>query len=213
MVRTAIHALPCVVAYWVIVFTAVLLSGYANGQPPLTITPSGYYITQLNADGTPSLVQITAVIDLTGGSDVPGPPTGNPKVDAELVKQVQLLAEKVSDPQSAQAIAWVYLQVHDALGSDLLNPTSVWIALKQATDSAIEVVGGSADWTGFRNALSDKITVSRQRGTMQSPEAIALMLRSVQHGLELSADGSEALTMAQTAAISVKTNEAIDAAK
>lgn len=210
--RSIARAVPFLVAYVVVVFLAILFSGYANGQPPLTITPSGYYITQLDADGVPSMVQITTVIDLTGGVDVPGPPS-NPKVDADLVRQVQRLAGKVDDPQSAQAIAWVYLQIHDALSDGLLNASTVWVAMKQATDSALGVVATGKDWEGFRDELSDVITVARQRGTMQTSGEIALMLRSVQHGLELSADGSDALTMAQTAAITAKTNEAIDAAK
>lgn len=184
----------------------------AIAQPPLTITPSGYYLTQIDADGVPSLVQITTVIDLTGGGDsTPKPPDG--KIDPEFVKQVREWSADIDEPQTAQAIAWVYLQVGDALVDGQLNETTVWLALKAATDSSIQIVSSGADWKVFRDRLSEFITRSRQRGTLQNAQSIRRVLASAQHGLELSADGSDALTMAQTAAITTATNEAIDAAK
>ena len=199
--------LRLVFAAWVL-----LLAGAvgAIAQPPLTITPSGYYLTFVDADGVPSLVQITTVIDLTGGNPSPDTPDG--PIDAEFAKQVKEWSDDVDDPQTAQAIAWVYLHVGDALDADQVDATSVWLALKQATDAAIKIVDGG-DWSAFREKLSSVITESRQRGTLQTSKEIRRMLASAQHGLELSADGSDALTMAQTAAITAKTNEAIDAAK
>lgn len=185
----------------------------AMAQPPLTITTSGYYLTVVDADGIPQLVKITTVVDLTGGDGTPAPPIDDSNLDIELVKQVKQWSLAIEDPQSAQAIAWVYLQLADALDDDLLDTTSIWLATKTATDSAIGVVEGSKDWKPFRDQLSDVITIGRQRGTMQSKAAIGRMMRSVQKGLEQAADGSNALTMAQTAAITAKTNEAIDAAK
>jgi len=212
MARALFRAIPFVLAYATIAFLAVLFSGIANGQPPLTITPAGYFITQIDAHGAPQHVQITTIIDMTGGTDTPVPPADG-KYDVELVRQVQELAGQVDDPLSAQAIAWVYLQIAGALDDNVVNATSVWIAMKQATDSAITIVESGKDWSTFRDDLSDIITLARQRGTMQDALSIGRMLRSVQHGLELSAHGSDALTMQQTAAITAKTNEAIDAAK
>lgn len=185
----------------------------AVAQPPLTITQSGYYLTQLDADGVPTLVQITTVVDLTGGStpDAPEPPA--PDVDAKIVKQVQGWAGTVSNPQGAQAIAAVYSHVRGAVEDGLLDETSVWVALKAATDYAINATEGGDSWDNFREHLSALVTEGRQRGTLQSSDEIARMMRSAQQGLELSADGSEAISLDLLVKIAAKTNEAIDASK
>jgi len=178
-------------------------------QPPLTITSSGYYLTQLDANGVPSLVQITTVIDMTGGTDTPTPPDQG-DVDPALVKDIKAWADATEEPQAAQAIAAVYSHVRGAVDDGTLDPVTVWPALKDATDSAIMVVDGAAAWSDFREKLSAVVTEGRQRGTLQSPAAISRMARSVQQGLELSADGSDALSLDDLVVIAAKTNEAID---
>lgn len=192
---------------------AVLWCVGAVAQPPLTITSGGYFITQVDAAGIPTMVQITTVIDMTGGN-TPLPPGGDkPDVDAVLVKQVQGWADVADEPQTAQAIAAVYSHVRGAVEDGLLNGTTVWPALKTATDVAIETTEGTEVWTVFRDSLSSVVTEGRQRGTLQTPADIARMLRSVQHGLELSADGSDAVSLDKLVAIAAKVNEAIDGQK
>lgn len=208
MVRSAFESAVGLVAYFVAVFASVMLSGVANAQPPLTITPSGYYVTELGPDGVPVLVQITTVIDMTG-ADVPAPPDGG-EVDQALVKKVKGWASNVEDPQAAQAIAAVYSHIRGAVDDGILSPVTVWPALKDATDSSLELVDSGQKWKPFRDELSAVVTEGRQRGTLQSAAAISRMVRSVQHGLELSADGSDALPLDVLTNVAAKTNEAID---
>lgn len=191
---------------------ALSLAAIANAQPPLTITDAGYFITVVGDDGVPRLVQITTIVDLRGGGDTPSPPDKKPDVDAELVKQVKSWAGSVEDPQTAQAIAAVYSHVRGAVADGKLATAGSWDVLKQATDCAIAVVGSDADWQPFRDELSAVITEGKQRGTLSGKPEIVRLLRSVQAGLELSADGSDALALDKLAEIARKTNEAIDGA-
>ena len=179
-------------------------------QPPLLITTSGYYYTELDASGVPSLVEITTVVDLRDG--VP-PTTPTTPVDTALANQVKTWSDTANDPQGAQAIAAVYSHIRGAVNDGILDEVTVWQALKLSTDSAIEIMGSDSKWKDFRSQLSALVTEGRQRGTLQTPEPISRMIRSVQHGLELSADGSNALTLDILTSIAAKTNEAIDATK
>ena len=194
--------------------TYFLLASSVFAQPPLTITKSGYYITVLNADGVPNLVKLTVVVDLTGNTpDAPSPtPPDAPddNVDLEVVKQIKDWADEVADPQGAQGIAAVYSHVKGAVDDGMLNTTTVWPVLNQATDAAVIVVDGGIKWKAFREKLSALITEDRQRGVLQSKESVALLTRSIQQGLELSADGSSALALDLLTRIAMKTNEAID---
>jgi hypothetical protein len=190
-----------------------ILSSTAMGQPPLTITSSGYYITEINADGVPKLVKITVVVDLTGGNAPAPNPPDVADIDTAVVKQVKEWSETVNDPQGAQAIAAVYSHIKGAVDDTLLDVVSVWPALKDATDNAITIVDSTEKWKTFRDQLSALVTEGRQRGTLQNKKAVSVFLRSVQQGLELSADGSNALSLDTLTAIATKTNEAIDANK
>lgn len=195
-------------AFWA---TAVLIwtAAAVAAAPPLTITDSGYYLTILGEDGVPELVLIETVVDLTEGNK-PDTPDKEPDVDVALVRQVQGWAESLEDPLTSQAVALVYGHVRGATKDGSLTPASAWTALKQATDSAVGVVASGTDWSTFRDELSVVVTEGRQRGTLQSTATVTRFLRSVQHGLELSADGSDALSLDKAVAIAAKTNEAID---
>lgn len=188
-----------------------------NATPPLTITDSGYYVTELNADGVPSLVAIGTIVDLRTG-DTPKPPDETPpddpepRVNVQVVKDVQGWAETADNPQASQAIAAVYSHVRGALEDDTISPLIVWQVLKDATDAALEATGAGS-LADVRTKMSDLITEGRQKGDIESKESIDVLLLSIQHGLELSADGSVALTMDELTRIARKTNEAIDAAK
>lgn len=189
---------------------ALSLAAIANAQPPLTITDAGYFITVVGDDGVPRLVQIETIVDLRDGGNTPPPPDKKPEVDAELVKQVKGWAAGIEDPKTAQAIAAVYSHVRGAVAEGKLAAAGSWDVLKQATDCAIVVVGSDADWQPFRDELSAVITEGKQRGTLAGKAEIVRLLRSVQAGLELSADGSDALALDKLAEIARKTNEAID---
>jgi len=191
----------------------ILLASSVFAQPPLTITSNGYYITVLGADGVPSLVKLTVVVDLTGGTKPDTPKTPEPpedNVDLEVVKQIKAWADAVADPQGAQGIAAVYSHAKGAVDDDTLNTTTIWPVLNQATDAAVIVMDGGTKWKEFRGKLSALITEGRQRGTLQSKASVALLTRSVQQGLELSADGSNALSLDLLTRIAMRTNEAID---
>lgn len=197
-----------------VIFLWFLLFSVASAQydGPLTITPSGYYLTVVDESGNPSYKRIETVIDLTGG-DKPGPdvPEEEPRVDVEIVRQAKELALAVDDPQSAQAIALVYSHIRGAVEDGTLSTTTVWSALQTATDSSLAFIDGK-DWTAFRGKLTEVFTIAKQRGNLSTAKQVARVLLSVQHGAELAADGSTALSMDQMVEIAKRTNNAIDGA-
>ena len=195
--------------WWSLVILIWLLSGaIAQAQPPLTITQAGYYITVVDAEGVPSLVQLSTVVDLRKGGE-PDDPEDKPDLDPELVRRVEAWAELSIDPLGAQAIAAVYAHVRDALEDGILNTDNVWIASRLATDSSLSIVSAK-DWTAFRRSVSDEISTRKSQGTMSNSREVQRVMHSIQHGLELSADGSTALSMDQLVKIASATNEAID---
>lgn len=183
-----------------------------TGDWPLIITNSGYFLTTVDAEGTPTYVKLTTVIDLTG-DNIPEPPDPDePKVDLEIVRKVQGWAKAVDDPQSAQAIAMVYSHIRGALEDATLTDTTVWVALQKAMVSALSLIDSRKDWTEWRSQVTEVLTEAKQRGQLQSSQQIELMLLSIQHGVELAADGSTALSMDQLVELARRTNDAIDGA-
>lgn len=158
----------------------------AQSDQQLTITKAGYFLTVVDAEGLPEYVKLINVIDLTTPSD-PAPPTNPnpqpPKLDMELVKDVQSWATDVADPQGSQAIAAVYSTVRKA------NLEAPWHILNQATNESLSIIENDSDWGTFRKNLSAVLSERAQRGTLDA----AVVLMSVQQGLEMSADGSVAL--------------------
>lgn len=203
----AIRLMPTLLA--VIACFAVI----ASAEPPLTITPSGYYLTHTDADGVPSFSRIENVTDLRGGVDPkPDDPAkpDKPAVDEALIAKAKEWATVVDDPQSAQAISAVYSHIRGALSDGTLTSESVWGPLRQATDSALGVIAEGKDWSEFRTKLTAEFNDAKQRGKLGTAGQIAVVLLSVQHGVELAADGSSAISMDQLVEISRRTNLAID---
>jgi hypothetical protein len=196
--------------WWSAVIILWLLSGaIAQAQPPLTITQAGYYITVVDESGVPSLVELSTVVDLRKGGE-PDTPDDKPDIDPQLVRSVEAWSDLVVDPLGAQAIAAVYSHLRLALKDGILTTDNVWITSKLATDSALSIVGTGKDWTGFRRSVSDEIGTRKSQGRLASSRDVQRVMHSLQHGLELSADGSTALSMDQLVRIASATNEAID---
>lgn len=198
-------------SFWVVVW-AVAMTASAFGQPPLTITEAGYFITTLDAEGKPVYTELTTVIDLTGGN-APSPPGDEPKFDMELVKLSQEWAKEVGDPKSAQALAAIYSQVRAALEDEVLSKGNIWPTLGKATDKGLAVVDSVEKWKPFRAKLTALMTERSQRGTLSTPQQINTLLLSVQQGLEQSADGSDALGVDVLVQIAKCVNEVIDETK
>jgi len=195
----------------------IFLCATAAASPPLTITQSGYYLTVIDANGNPSLERIATVIDLRDGGIVPDVPpiviTPEPPpvvVDAALVAEIKAAAVAIQDPSSAQGISLAYTQIRDAFGDGLVSPESVWPVLKTATDSALVVTAGK-DWKPFRSKLSAIITARKQQGLLDGKDEIIAYLTAIKAGLEQAAEGSAAISFADTIKIVKATNEAIDA--
>ena len=191
---------------------------YAQSDSPLTITPSGYYLTVIDSSGIPQYTKIETIIDLTGaqqpGPDEPDEPDvpDEPSVDMELVSKIKACAKEVDDPKSAQAIAAVYAHIRGALADGTLTVQTANAALKQATDSALAVINSGKDWTSFRDKLTAEFTERKQRGLLGTSKQVVVALQSVQHGVELAADGSAAISMDNIIEIARRTNLAIDEA-
>lgn len=188
---------------------------YLKSDSPLTITQTGYYLTVVDDSGVPQYTKIETVIDLTGGElpgpDVPEEPDG-PAVDLELVAKAKAWALEVGDPQGAQAIAAVYAHIRGALSDGTLTVANVNAPLKQATDSALEVINSGKEWSTFRDKLTTEFTEAAQRGNLSTAKQMGKALWSIQHGAELAADGSASISMDTIVEIARRTNLAIDKA-
>lgn len=196
--------------------TLIFLCATASASPPLTITKSGYYLTVVDANGNPSLERIATVIDLRDGGVVPDVPpiviTPEPPpvvVDDALVAEIKAAAVAIQDPASAQGISLAYTQIRDAFSDGLVSAEAIWPVLKTATDSAL-VVTSAKDWKPFRSKLSAVITARKQQGTLDTKDEIIAYLTAIKAGLEQAAEGSAAISFADTIKIVAKTNEAID---
>jgi hypothetical protein len=184
-------------------------SVYAQVDSPLTITESGYFLTEIGDDGVPVYVKIPVVVDLTEASQER---PEAPEIDKELVDRIKVLATKIDDPASAQAIAAVYAHIRGAVADGTLSSETMWGPLKGATDSALALIGGK-DWTEWRDGVTAIFTLAKQRGQLNDAKQIDRMLMSIQAGVELAADGSTAISMDKTIEIARRTNTAIDGVK
>ena len=193
----------------VLTVALVAVTSFADDNQPLTITQSGYYLTVLDQDGAPTYVRLATVIDLTDGKKPTPDQPDQPAVDKELVDKVRDLAKSIDDPASAQAIAAVYAHIRGAVEDGTLDSTTVWGPLKQATDSALALIGGK-DWTAFRANLTGVFTLAQQRGELGSAKQVGRILLSVQQGVELAADGATAISFEHVVEIARRTNTAID---
>lgn len=177
---------------------------------PLTITKAGYFLTVIGADGTPTFSRLTNVTDLRGDTPTdPDDPT-EPDVDRELALKARDWAAAVKDPQGAQAIAIVYAHLRGALGDGMLNHATIWTPVRAATDSALESITAQGDWIAFRERVTEVVTEAQQRGQLQTLQQVTRVLLSIQRGVELSADGSQALGLDKLVEIARRTNEVID---
>lgn len=196
-----------------ILVSLLLVSGASSclGQT-VVLTETGAYLLTKDADNTPSYSLVgTELIDLRG--DAPVPPKEPPKIDLELANKVKSCATETNDPDGAQVIAKVYAHVRGALEDDILNTTTVWDALKQATDKALETTNSMEVWRTCRQLISDDLAERQQRGRMVTKGEIVLFLRSIQSGLEASVDGSFAISIDLEVKVAAITNEAIDDCK
>jgi hypothetical protein len=210
---------------FLLVCIASALAAIASAdQPPLTITRAGYFLTELDASGIPVFRKLDTVVDLTDREsppsdpvppvepDPPVVPEPEPrKLDLEVVTAARGWSAAIADPLTAQGVAQVYSHVADAHSDGLVTAEQLWPTLRKATDSAIATVGSGKDWKPFRDQVSARITLARQQGKLAERESILILLASVQQGLEMSADGSAALSLAKSVEIAKRTNEAIDA--
>ena len=182
-------------------------------RPVLVITPSGYFYLEASADGLPISVPVAKIVDLRGGSDPDGPPPEPDTPDIELTRLAKGWAEAVGDPQGSQAMELVYLQIADALKAGQLTIDTAPAALAAASDKVLATLGKADAWKPFRSAAGDELTERRQRGKVDSAASMESFLRAVAMGLQLSADGSDAITLSETLQIVTATNKAIDGAK
>jgi hypothetical protein len=184
-------------------------------QPVLVITPAGYFYLETGEDGSPISVPVDRIVDLRGGSpgdpDTPAPEPDTP--DIELTRLAKGWAESVDDPQGSQAMELVYLQIADAIKAGHLTIDTAPAALAAASDTVLATLGKADAWKPFRASAGDELTERRQRGKVDSAASMETFLRAVAMGLQLSADGSDAITLSETLQIVTATNKAIDGAK
>jgi hypothetical protein len=185
-------------------------------QPVLVITSSGYFYLDTDSSGSPISVPVSKIVDLRSGSDPDGPDVPAPQPDTpdiELTRLAKGWAESVVDPQGSQAMELVYLQIADAIKAGHLNVDTAPTALVAASDSVLGTLSKADAWKPFRKSAGDELTERRQRGKVDSAASMESFLRAVAMGLQMSADGSDAITLSETLQIVTATNKAIDGAK
>lgn len=168
-------------------------------------------MTHVDEEGTPSLVKITRVIDLTNGS-TPVPPTPIPPIeefDTAIVNVVAGWAKEVNDPDACQAVSLVYHHILQALEDTLIPEKSVWDITRLSTDNALKITS-TKDWSKFRNQVSEIIAEKTRKGELSTNKQIVQLMKSIRQGMEMAADGSTALNQTKAVAVVIGTNEVID---
>ena len=209
-------AVPLLIAICIGMAAAFSQCSPASGAPPaVVLTDSGVYLLSLDSDATPTISKAT-VIDRRSGSDEPGPDPDEPRDDSpdvELTLSAKGWAEAVGDPQTAQAMAMVYRQIDDSVAADKLTRDQAIAALREATDAVLMSRGSAAKWEPFRKSAGDELAKRMQVGAITDAASLRVFLKAVAHGLELAADGSDAIGFAEVIDVSSRINDAIDGAK
>jgi hypothetical protein len=178
-------------------------------QPVLVITPTGFFYLEAGADGVPASVPVERVVDLRGGSPGPTPGPTEPRPDNALTVEIRDLAKAVADGSGAQALALVYTQSSEAVADGLVPVASSLEAVRKASDNALGLVGTAMKWDAFRSRLSTIATERTQRGELATPKQMGDFLKAIALGLELAADGSNALDFSVIIQVSTGTNAAL----
>jgi hypothetical protein len=190
---------------------AILSLGVLAASPPvLVITQGGFFYLEVGSDGVPVSTPVPSVIDLRGDGD--GKPPADPPpppVDTALVRQVRDLAKAVADPAGSQALALVYTQTSGAVADGVVPVASSLDAVRKASDAALALVVTAKNWDAFRSEISTLASNRVQRGELATPKQMADFLKAIASGLELSADGSQALDFAVVIGIATATNNAL----
>lgn len=182
-------------------------------QPVLVITPTGFFYLETGDDGAPVSVPVAKIVDLRGGSPgpTPGPTPGpnEPRPDNALSVQIRDLAKAIGDPAGAQALALVYTQSGEAVTDGLVPVVGSLDAVRKASDNALALTATLFKWDPFRSSLSTIATERTQRGELATPQQMGDFLKAVAIGLELAADGSQALDFSVIIGVSTGTNNAL----
>lgn len=188
----------------------VLVTGLLAGPPPLTITDSGYYITQLDDAGRPSLVRLETVVDLRTGTtpETPDPDT-DPPADLSpppkgISADVAEWSSDVGDPQAAQEYALVFETVRDGVSDGLVTSDTLFPTLRKAADSVVD-----DRWDTLRRKLGDHLTEQLQNGDLGTKTQIANTLELIRYGLAYSARGSQSISGEKALAVVAKVNSII----
>lgn len=194
-----------------IVIAILTQSSFAMAAPPvLVITPGGFFYLEIGSDGVPVSLAVEKIVDLRGGSDSPTPDAPQPPpVDTALVRQIRDLAKAVADPAGSQALALVYTQSSGAVADGLIPVGSSLDAVRKASDSALALTVSAPKWEAFRGELSTLVSDRVQRGQLTTVKQMADFLQAVASGLELAADGSQALEFSTVIGVSTATNKAL----
>jgi hypothetical protein len=199
-----------IAAPFVAIVLALLVSPAFSDVPRLLITPSGFFLLDIDQDGNPTTRQIdpSRVIDLRGGDTTtppappaPDPPTSSP--DEGLSAKVNGWSTEEADPGGAAALAMVYGQVGEAVRAGHVPPLSAPEIVAQATDKLV-----AEKWSKFRLAIGNEASDRLRRGDLTAAEPMADFLLAISLGLE---KGAEQIDLARAVAITDTINQAITA--
>lgn len=199
-----------ITAPFVAIVLALLVSPALSDVPRLLITPSGFFLLDIDDQGNPTTQQIdpARVIDLRGGdpSTPPAPPAPDPPTpspDEGLSAKVTGWSTEETDPGGAAALAMVYGQVGEAVRAGKVPPLSAPLIVAQATD---ELVPGK--WATFRAKIGEEASQRLQRGDLTAASPMADFLLAISLGL---GNGAEKLDLARAVEVTDIINQAITA--
>lgn len=178
-------------------------------QPVLVITPTGYFYLEAGKDGVPVSIPVEKIVDLRDGPRGPSPGPDAPRPDNALSVQIRDLAKTIGDPLGAQALALVYTQSGEAVAGGLVPVAAALEAVRKASDNALGLTGTAVKWDPFRVGLSTIATERTQKGELATAQQMGDFLKAIAIGLELAADGSQALDFSVIIGVSTGTNSAL----
>lgn len=187
-----------------------------DGRTAIWTGPPGDYDVDVIALRDGALIQDFARFTIEATS--PPRPQPDPEPDrppgpqpTDLSRQVAGWARAVADPSGAQALALVHRQVADAAGEMTLEQAIQ--SLRTGSDRALVETGTINQWAEFRRKTGQSLAEHRQRGQVVTSEHFAAWMNEIAQGLELAADGSQALPLRTVINVAALVNAAIEEAR
>lgn len=188
-------------SFWAALALSVAAIGsYLHAGPPFFLdAPAGRFLVYEDM-GAPIVVPVDEIA-VVPWTDTDSPDPTPDKLAADVAKW----ATEIGDTDDSQRYALIFATARDAVYSEMIEPAQIFPVVSRAADSVLK-----SDWSTFRAKLTEYSTAAKQEGKLGTKTQVINYAATVKHGLELSANGSDAISLDESLAVIAATNQAVD---